>query len=69
MTIGEYADFDRKTFRCVADNHSQMKRCLLCDLREYKLCDFVHCQPDERDDHKAVIFKLTKKIKKGETAI
>lgn len=64
MRIGEYAQFDKKTFRCVADNHSQMKRCILCDLREYGLCDFVRCQPDERGDRKGVIFKLTRKSRK-----
>jgi len=64
MKIGEYSVYDKKTFRCKADNHSQKKRCLLCDLRDYNLCPYVACQPDERDDHKAVIFKLTRKYKK-----
>lgn len=60
MKIGDYASFDKKVFRCVEDHHSQMKRCLLCDLREFGLCSFVRCQPDERDDNKAVIFRLTR---------
>lgn len=64
MKAGEYSMFDRKRFRCVADGHSQMKRCLLCDLREYGLCAFVRCQPDERSDGKAVIFRLTRKYRK-----
>lgn len=63
MRIGEYAQYSKKTFRCVADNHSQMKRCILCDLREYELCDAVRCQPDERSDHQAVIFRLTRKYR------
>ena len=64
MTIGEYSQYAKKSFRRVADNHSQMKRCILCDLREYGLCAFVHCQPDERSDRQAVIFRLTKKFRK-----
>jgi len=64
MKIGEYTKFDKKQFRCVADNHSQMKRCILCDLNGYGLCGFVRCQPDERDDHQAVIFRLTRKFRK-----
>ena len=64
MQVGEYAKFNKKRFRCVADNHSQMKRCILCDIRKYGLCDFVRCQPDERDDHQAVIFRLTRKFRK-----
>ena len=64
MKIGEYSFFNKKNFRCVADNHSPQKRCILCDLKRYNLCDFVCCQPDERDDHKAVIFKLTRKYRK-----
>ena len=67
MKVGEYAYYDKKQFRCVADNHSQMKRCLLCDLRQYNLCDFVRCQPDERDDLQAVIFRLTRKSRKEKT--
>ena len=63
MHIGEYTQYAKKTFRCVADNHSQMKRCILCDLREYGLCDSVRCQPDERSDHRAVIFRLTRKYR------
>lgn len=59
MKPGEYSRYARKTFRCVADNrHSQQKRCLLCELREYGLCDFVCCQPDERDDKTPVIFVI-----------
>ena len=64
LKIGESSRFAKKTFRCVADGHSQMKRCLLCDLREYGLCAFVRCQPDERSDGKAVIFRLTRKYRK-----
>ena len=64
MSIGEYTKFDRKQFRCVADNHSQMKRCILCDLRSYGICAFVRCQSNERSDRQAVIFKLTRKFKK-----
>lgn len=64
MKIGEYSVYDKKTFRCVADKHSPEKRCRLCDLRGYGLCPYVACQPDERDDHKAVIFKLTRKFRK-----
>ncbi len=64
MKIGDYGAFDKKVFRCVADNHSQMKRCILCDLRQYGLCAFIHCQPDERNDNQAVIFKLTRKYRK-----
>lgn len=64
MKIGEYSVYDKKTFRCVADGHSQQKRCLLCDLRDYNLCPYVCCQPDERDDKKAVIFKLVRKHRK-----
>ena len=64
MKVGEYTAYDKKRFRCVADNHSQMKRCILCDIRKYGLCDFVRCQPDERDDHQAVIFQLTRKYRK-----
>lgn len=67
MEIGEYAVFNKKTYRCVADDHSQMKRCILCDLNKYRmLCFFVHCQPDERDDRQAVIFRLTRKYRKEE---
>lgn len=65
MHIGEYTQYAKKTFRCVADNHSQMKRCILCDLRDYGLCDFVRCQPDERSDHRAVIFRLTRKYRQN----
>lgn len=68
MTIGEYTKYDKKVFRCVADNHSTMKRCILCDLRQYGLCNFVCCQPDEREDGKAVIFKLTRKYRQVEDA-
>lgn len=64
MKVGEYAKYDKKTYRCVADNHSQMKRCILCDLRYCGLCDFVRCQPDERDDQQAVIFRLTRRFRK-----
>ncbi len=64
MSIGEYTKFDRKRFRCVANNHSQMKRCILCDLRSYGICAFVRCQSNERSDRQAVIFKLTRKFKK-----
>ena len=64
MRIGEYSWFDKKCFRCVADNHSPMKRCILCDLREYGICFFVRCQPDERSDRQAVIFRLTPKFRK-----
>ena len=64
MKIGENTKFDKKKFRCVADDHSQMKRCILCDIRKYGLCAYVHCQPDERDDRQAVIFRLTRKFKK-----
>lgn len=64
MQVGEYARFNKKRFRCVADNHSQMKRCILCDIRMYSLCDAVRCQPDERDDRQAVIFRLTRKYRK-----
>ncbi len=57
--------YDKKTFRCVpADGISPKKRCHVCDLRDYNLCPYVCCQPDERDDHKAVIFKLTRKFRK-----
>ena len=63
MKIGEYSVFDKKTFRCVADNHSQMKRCILCDLKAYGLCPYVRCQADERDDGQPVIFKLTRKYR------
>lgn len=66
MQPGEYTAFAKKTFRCVADNHSRQKRCILCDLRPYGLCDFVRCQPDERPDHKAVIFRLTRKYRQAE---
>ena len=66
MKIGEYTRFAKKTFRCVADNHSQSKRCILCDLRPYGLCDFVCCQPDERSDRQSVVFRLTSKRRKGE---
>ena len=64
MKIGEYSVYDKKTFRCVADNHSPQKRCHMCDLRGYNLCPYVCCQPDERDDRKSVIFKLTRKFRK-----
>lgn len=64
MRIGEYTTFNKKVYRCVADNHSQMKRCILCELRDLGLCDFVLCQPDERDDRQAVIFRLTRKYRK-----
>ena len=64
MKIGEYTKLGKKSYRCVADSHSQMKRCILCDLRNRGLCDFVLCQPDERDDHQAVIFQLTRKFRK-----
>lgn len=64
MTIGEYTKFSKKTFRCVADNHSCKERCHLCDLRSYGICHFVCCQPNERSDRQAVIFKLTRKFKK-----
>lgn len=64
MKIGEYSEYNKKMYRCVADNHSPMKRCILCDLRDLGLCDLVRCQPDERDDQKAVIFKLTRKFRK-----
>lgn len=65
MKIGEYSVYDKKTFRCVgAGKTSQQKRCILCDLQDYRLCPYVCCQPDERDDHKAVIFKLTRKYRK-----
>ena len=64
MNVGEYSKYNKKVYRCVADNHSHLKRCLLCDLREQGICGFVRCQPDERDDHKAVIFKLTRKYRK-----
>lgn len=65
MKIGEYSVYDKKTFRCVAaEKNSQKKRCLLCDLNGYNLCPYVACQPDERDDKKAVIFKLTRKYRK-----
>ena len=67
MKVGEYAQYARKSFRCVADKHSPMKRCLLCDLSDYGLCDFVRCQPDERKDRQAVIFLLTKKFRKENT--
>jgi hypothetical protein len=64
MKPGEYAGYAHKTFRCVADKkHSQEKRCILCDLRNNNLCDFVHCQPDERTDKTPVIFVLTRKYK------
>ena len=66
MKIGEYSVYDKKTFRCVADNHSQKKRCILCDLRPYGLCPYVCCQSDERSDGKSVIFKLTRKCRKGQ---
>lgn len=56
LQIGEYGKIDKKQFRCVPDKHSQMKRCILCELRKYNICDVMQCQPDERDDHKAVIF-------------
>ena len=65
MKIGEYSVYDKKTFRCVtAEKNSQQKRCILCDLQDYHLCPYVCCQPDERDDRKAVIFKLTRKFRK-----
>lgn len=64
MKIGEYTRLGKKSYRCMADSHSQMKRCILCDLHYSELCDFVLCQPDERDDHQAVIFQLTRKFKK-----
>lgn len=63
MEPGEYTIYQKKKFRCVAVSHSQMKRCILCDLRDYGLCPFVHCQPDERLDKKAVIFRLTRKFR------
>ena len=69
MSVGEYSRFDKKVFRCVADNHSQMKRCILCDLRGYGLCNFMRCQPDEREDGQAVIFRLTRKYRKESTSI
>lgn len=64
LKIGEYSVYDKKTFRCVADSHSPKKRCALCDLSGYNLCPYVACQPDERNDRKAVIFKLTRKFRK-----
>lgn len=65
MKIGEYSVYDKKNFRCVpAEKNSQQQRCNLCDLNGYGLCPYVSCQPDERDDHKAVIFKLTRKYRK-----
>ena len=68
MKIGEYSSYDKKTFRCVAaEKSSPQKRCRLCDLRDYNLCPYVCCQPDERDDHKAVIFKLTRKFRKEQS--
>ena len=63
MQAGEYARYAKQTFRCVVDAHSQMKRCLLCDLRPYGLCDSVRCQPDERGDRQAVIFRLTRRCR------
>ena len=48
----------------MASNNSQKKRCILCDLNGYGLCPYVCCQPDERTDRKAVIFKLTRKYRK-----
>ncbi len=64
MKPGEYTQLDYKKYRCVADlEHSRDKRCILCALRELKICDFVHCQPDEREDHQPVIFVSVKKIK------
>lgn len=65
MSPGEYTKFAKKTFRCVADKHSPMKRCILCDLRPYGICDFVRCQPDERDDRQGVVFRLTKHFRKN----
>jgi len=56
LKIGEYGTIDKKQFRCVPDKHSQMKRCILCDLREYGICDVMQCQPDERNDRRAIIF-------------
>lgn len=64
MKIGEYSAYDKKTFRCVASNNSQKKRCILCDLNGYGLCPYVCCQSDEREDRKSVIFKLTRKYRK-----
>lgn len=63
MEPGEYSIYRKKRFRCVAVNHSQMKRCILCDLRDYGICPFVQCQPDERIDRQAVIFRLTRKFR------
>lgn len=63
MIIGEYTKYAKRVFRCVADSHSQQKRCILCDLKPYGLCDFVRCQPDERKDRQAVIFRLTRKYR------
>ena len=56
LKIGEYGRYDNKQFRCVEDGHSQMKRCILCELRKYGLCKVMQCQPDEREDGKAVVF-------------
>jgi len=66
MKEGEYSFYGKKNYRCVADSHSQQKRCILCDLREHDLCSFVRCQSDERSDGKSVIFKLTRKYRKGQ---
>lgn len=56
MKIGEYGRIDHKQYRCVEDRHSQMKRCILCEIRQYGMCGSMLCQPDERKDGKAVIF-------------
>lgn len=64
LKIGEYGTLDGKTFRCVPNSSSRMKRCILCDLREYNICEVMQCQPDERKDHKAVIFLQTRKDRK-----